>query len=69
MLTLAVIERNGHELTLNLPSKPIYVYADVVRLAQVFSNLLSNAAKYGKGTQERGQYLDDGRECRPSASW
>ena len=28
--------------------------ADVVRLAQVFSNLLNNAAKYGKGVQERG---------------
>lgn len=52
--TRPLIERSGHELALDLPSKPIYVDADAMRLAQVFSNLLSNAAKYGKGTQDRG---------------
>jgi two-component system CheB/CheR fusion protein len=36
----------GHELTLSLPSEPILMHADVTRLAQVFSNLLNNAAKY-----------------------
>jgi PAS domain S-box-containing protein len=36
----------GHELTVSLPSRSIYLEADPVRLAQVFSNLLSNAAKY-----------------------
>jgi PAS domain S-box-containing protein len=40
------IEAAGHELSLNLPSEPIYVHADAARLAQVFSNLLNNAAKY-----------------------
>jgi PAS domain S-box-containing protein len=36
----------GHELDVALPSRPVYLDADPVRLAQVFSNLLSNAAKY-----------------------
>jgi signal transduction histidine kinase/CheY-like chemotaxis protein len=43
-----MIERSGQELTITLPSQPIYLAADPVRLAQVFSNLLSNAAKYGE---------------------
>jgi len=29
-----------------LPSEPIYLHADPVRLAQVFSNLLNNSCKY-----------------------
>jgi PAS domain S-box-containing protein len=40
------IEMAGHELTLTLPKEPIYVEADAARLAQVFANLLNNAAKY-----------------------
>jgi PAS domain S-box-containing protein len=40
------IEANGHDLTISVPPGPVYVDADVTRLAQVFSNLLNNAAKY-----------------------
>ncbi|AMV17383.1 PAS domain-containing protein [Planctomyces sp. SH-PL14] len=40
------IETNGHHLTISLPPGPVYVDADITRLAQVFSNLLNNAAKY-----------------------
>ena len=40
------IEQAGHELTIDVPTSPIYVDADLTRLAQVFSNLLNNAAKY-----------------------
>jgi CheY-like chemotaxis protein/two-component sensor histidine kinase len=40
------IESARHRLTLDLPSEPVYVEADSVRLAQVFGNLLNNAAKY-----------------------
>jgi signal transduction histidine kinase len=35
-----------HEVGLTLPAQPIYLDADPVRLAQVFTNLLSNACKY-----------------------
>ncbi|RZA06035.1 MAG: response regulator, partial [Moraxellaceae bacterium] len=40
------IESCGHTLSINMPIEPIYVDADPLRLAQVFSNILSNAAKY-----------------------
>jgi PAS domain S-box-containing protein len=36
----------GHTLTVRLPSVPIQMSADVVRLVQVFGNLLNNACKY-----------------------
>ncbi|MEO8463724.1 MAG: ATP-binding protein [Gammaproteobacteria bacterium] len=35
-------------LEIELPSQPIYVRADAVRLAQVFANLLNNAAKFSE---------------------
>ncbi len=41
-----MIAEAGHELTLDMPSSPILVNADEARLAQVFANLLNNAAKY-----------------------
>jgi PAS domain S-box-containing protein len=41
-----MLDANQHHLSLDLPSQPVQLEADVVRLAQVFSNLLINAAKY-----------------------
>jgi PAS domain S-box-containing protein len=41
-----LIEASGHELTVSLPPQPIHLEADLTRLAQVFSNLLNNAARY-----------------------
>lgn len=41
-----VIERAGHRLTISLPPTSLIVNGDSTRLAQVFSNLLNNAAKY-----------------------
>jgi signal transduction histidine kinase len=38
--------RRGHQLTVNLPATPLWVEADAIRMEQVFSNLLINAAKY-----------------------
>ena len=35
-----------HEVKLTLPPEPILLYADPVRMAQVFGNLLNNAYKY-----------------------
>lgn len=41
-----LIEQSGHELTVTLPLRPVYVTGDPVRLAQAFMNLLANAVKY-----------------------
>src|ERR1051325_6982939 len=40
------IDEAGHHLTVDFPSQPLLVEADPMRLAQVFSNLLNNAAKF-----------------------
>jgi PAS domain S-box-containing protein len=41
-------EELGHDVTVTLPAEPIDLYADPVRLAQVFNNLLNNACKYAE---------------------
>jgi len=43
-----LIRAGGHRLNLSLPPGPIVLDADPVRLAQVFGNLLNNAAKYSE---------------------
>ena len=43
-----LIRAGGHRLNLSLPPDPIVLDADPVRLAQVFGNLLNNAAKYSE---------------------
>jgi PAS domain S-box-containing protein len=42
----AVIDRSGQQLDFAPAREPIVLDADLMRLAQVFSNLLSNAAKF-----------------------
>lgn len=41
-----VLDHAGHRLAVELPREPLHVEADPMRLAQVISNLLVNAAKY-----------------------
>jgi len=41
-----LIEEMGHDLSVTLPRHPVTVDGDANRLAQVFTNLLNNAAKY-----------------------
>jgi PAS domain S-box-containing protein len=46
------IDSAGHDLMVTPPAEPVYLLADAVRLAQVFSNLLNNACKF---TRARGR--------------
>jgi PAS domain S-box-containing protein len=41
-----VVRNREHELTVNLPSEPVFLKVDSIRMAQVISNLLNNASKY-----------------------
>jgi PAS domain S-box-containing protein len=45
--TRPVVEQRGQTITVALPGEPLPLDGDSVRLAQVFSNLVDNAAKYG----------------------
>ena len=46
------IDNAKHELTVKIPSEPIWLDVDPARMTQVLANLLNNAAKY---TPERGR--------------
>jgi two-component system CheB/CheR fusion protein len=41
-----LIKLQRHDLVVSLPEEPLFLKADPTRLEQVFTNLLSNAAKY-----------------------
>ena len=41
-----LVESKEHQLQVDVPAEAIFVYGDPNRLAQVFSNLISNSAKY-----------------------
>jgi signal transduction histidine kinase len=44
--TKAHVDQRKHLLSVNIPTRPIYIDGDPIRLVQVLSNLLDNAAKY-----------------------
>nr|WP_293180723.1 PAS domain S-box protein [Nannocystis sp.] len=54
------IDAAGQHLEVTVPAEPILLDADLTRLAQVFSNLLTNSAKYC----ERGGRIRLSAECR-----
>lgn len=45
-ISAPLVDAGGHALSITLPPEPVQLEADPVRLAQVFANLLNNAAKY-----------------------
>jgi signal transduction histidine kinase len=51
-----LMEERGHRLEVRMHEVPIVVMADAVRLTQILTNLLNNAAKY---TPEGGEVLID----------
>lgn len=53
------IESAGHSLKVDIPQERLWVEADPTRLAQVFSNLLNNAARY---TRRGGHIWLDARQ-------
>src|SRR3546814_6267487 len=42
------IDEAGCVLEMKLPPEPLEIDADAIRMAQVFANLLNNAARYGR---------------------
>jgi signal transduction histidine kinase len=44
--TAPAFSKHRHTLNLELPQQPIWIHADAPRCAQIFCNLLANAAKY-----------------------
>jgi signal transduction histidine kinase/ActR/RegA family two-component response regulator len=58
-----VLETHHHRLSILLPPESIYIDADPLRMAQVLSNLLNNAAKYTHdGGQVRLSAASDGSQ-------
>jgi PAS domain S-box-containing protein len=60
-----LIEASAHRLTVSLPPDPVHLDADPVRLSQVFTNLLTNAAKY----TDRGGHIRLTAERHGAKSW
>lgn len=60
----ALVDHYGHRLDVAMPATPVFVDADPARLAQVFSNLLNNAAKYTPpGGRIRVSVVSEGTEA------
>lgn len=54
-----MIRGKKHKLMVDFPDQPVYVNADLLRLSQVFINILNNAAKYTPNNGEISVYIRD----------
>ena len=43
---MPLVDQGGHRLQVQMPTDPVLLHADSMRLSQVFANLINNAAKY-----------------------
>ncbi len=60
-----LLDAGKHQFTLHLPDQAVRLHADRIRLAQVFANLLNNAAKYSDpgGRVDLDACLEDDGIC------
>jgi signal transduction histidine kinase len=64
-----LVERMSHDLSVGLPTRPVWVSADPVRLCQVLGNLLNNACRYTKpGGRLRLDVAESGGEVAVGVS-
>ena len=61
-----LIDAGGHTLTVSLPEASVLIDGDPLRLAQVFANLLNNAAKY---TDHGGAHCRSPPASRMAGCW
>ncbi|MBN9167031.1 MAG: hypothetical protein BGO98_05480 [Myxococcales bacterium 68-20] len=63
--SIPLIREAGHRLEVELPQQPLWLHGDPVRLAQIFSNLLNNAARF----TERGGRITLVAKEHEGAAW
>ena len=56
-LSAPICDQREHPVEVHVPAEPVFVLGDEVRLAQVLSNLLINAAKFTPGDKRIGLHL------------
>ena len=57
------VEQSSHELAVNLPGEDLVVSADPVRITQIITNLLNNAAKFTPAGGKLGLSLERDGAC------